>query len=390
MTTTDEDDSTTTTGEIRRGEAYGGRSPQQRERAMYERLIASVEPSLKGDPARLQVYIKLYERELLAEPRLFASRVAATWNEAAGAVILDGYVQFEENKVSLDRLFHYLDFEMVQNNVEVLPSAKLGTKRFALVTAPRSFLFDKPSEPHERLDEALLGEPIYLLREAEQGFFLCASQEGYIGVIDGAHITRVDERAFTAYQSGAQGTLRSDFEKGETTVYTGSRLKCESAPGADPVVLRLPGGGTIEVPAGQVLVRKDEPNQLALAAIAAAKEKLGSKYVWGGVTSDGVDCSGLVQSSYKAQGVNLARDAYMQAYAGTLVGTRWYRAGMRPGDLLYFIGRGGRITHTAIYLGNNEMIEASGTVKLTSIDPNAPNYSRQRDTGLILAKRLFE
>ena len=70
----------------------------------------------------------------------------------------------------------------------------------------------------------------------------------------------------------------------------------------------------------------------------------GSPYQWGGVTPGGVDCSGLVQTTFLARGLTLPRDSSEQARCGTLVALD----DIRPGDLLFFReGSGERVTHVA-------------------------------------------
>jgi cell wall-associated NlpC family hydrolase len=70
----------------------------------------------------------------------------------------------------------------------------------------------------------------------------------------------------------------------------------------------------------------------------------GSPYEWGGVTPYGVDCSGLVQTTFLARGITLPRDSSQQAGCGAPVPLD----GIRPGDLLFFRdGAGEKVTHVA-------------------------------------------
>ena len=80
-------------------------------------------------------------------------------------------------------------------------------------------------------------------------------------------------------------------------------------------------------------------------------------YVWGGVNTNGWDCSGCVQWIYKnIFGVTVPRLTYDQAKVGTAVSlndqNKW-----QIGDLLCFAGSG-VVSHTAIYIGNGQMIHA--------------------------------
>jgi cell wall-associated NlpC family hydrolase len=103
-----------------------------------------------------------------------------------------------------------------------------------------------------------------------------------------------------------------------------------------------------------------------------------------------VDCSGLVQTAFASQGIHLPRDAEQQAIVGKLVATRWHRDGLRRGDVLFFMGRRGAVSHTAIYLGDDQYIEASGSVKVSSFRAEDDGYSRSRDDNFCFAKRIIE
>jgi hypothetical protein len=80
----------------------------------------------------------------------------------------------------------------------------------------------------------------------------------------------------------------------------------------------------------------------------------GTSYEWGGVTPWGCDCSGLVSSSFHLHGVNVPRDAWMQATTGELVEDI---RDLRPADLLFFSDEpDGKITHVAISLGETRVV----------------------------------
>jgi len=386
--------------EIRRGVKMGGEEGKSRTQVYFERIISKVEPDLKGDPGKLDVYTQLFERELISNPRLFATDVTASWDEAGQKVVLEGHVNFQENHEALAKLFKYLKFENVENNVEVLPSKQLGSKKYAFITVPRTLTYDAPTEPRETMTEGFLGDPVFLLKPVENNHFLIAATDGYISYIDGNDIVRVTGEEFQDYQSGVQGVVKEDHkldrgEKDESTLFvpTGAQLKFveETEEGQYRFALPGPMEGIEEVvlPEDDVTLLSPGPDPRALAALEEAIDHLGVDYVWGGKSSAGIDCSGLVQTAYLAQGMNIARDTYMQAYAGKLVATRWYRDGLRKGDLVYFLGSSGRITHTAIYAGDGQYIEASGKVKYSSLNPEDDNYDKGRDEGFCFAKRLF-
>ena len=91
--------------------------------------------------------------------------------------------------------------------------------------------------------------------------------------------------------------------------------------------------------------------------LSATRAQLGRRYVLGGTTPDrGFDCSGLVRYVMAALRVDLPRTAAQQAVVGTEIPKDMKR--LRPGDLLTF-GRGKRITHVGIYVGDGRFVHAS-------------------------------
>lgn len=103
--------------------------------------------------------------------------------------------------------------------------------------------------------------------------------------------------------------------------------------------------------------------------VAVARAQVGSRYRLGGTSPErGFDCSGLIRYIMSALHVELPRTAREQASRGVAVPRD--RASMRPGDLLTF-GRGSRITHIGIYVGEGRFVHAStrtGRVIETSLD----------------------
>ena len=92
--------------------------------------------------------------------------------------------------------------------------------------------------------------------------------------------------------------------------------------------------------------------------VAVARAQLGTRYVLGGTTPKGFDCSGLVRYVMASLRVELPRTAAQQARIGDEVSTDPSR--LRPGDLLTFGRRGGRgVSHIGIYVGEGRYIHAS-------------------------------
>jgi gamma-D-glutamyl-L-lysine dipeptidyl-peptidase len=143
----------------------------------------------------------------------------------------------------------------------------------------------------------------------------------------------------------------------ELTLSYGTRLPLVKW-GGDFATVRTPDGvGTV--------VGVEEPFRPTNASIIAqAKRFLGVHYLWGGLSSWGFDCSGIVWNVYRAHGLTIPRDADPQMHHGTPVG----RSALRPGDLLFF-GSPGYADHVTIYLGNDVQLEAPDSAHRVRISP---------------------
>ncbi|PPA69207.1 peptidase P60 [Jeotgalibacillus proteolyticus] len=116
-------------------------------------------------------------------------------------------------------------------------------------------------------------------------------------------------------------------------------------------------------------------------AISVAKNNIGVKYVWGGTTPKGFDCSGLVKYSFAQAGKTLPRTAAEMYGQGTKVST----SSLKAGDLMFYATSGGsKVTHVAIYIGNGQIIHSTSTNGVR-IDNISNSYWKPRFVG---AKRL--
>ncbi len=124
-------------------------------------------------------------------------------------------------------------------------------------------------------------------------------------------------------------------------VLVGTALGCSSA---QPTA-RLPGPLPHWESSGAAAAPLDPSRR---AALGFAEAQVGKRYCWGGTGPDCFDCSGLVQSAWRAAGVRLPRTSMDQGRA--LIEVRYDE--MQPGDILWWPH------HVGLYAGAGTMIDA--------------------------------
>lgn len=121
--------------------------------------------------------------------------------------------------------------------------------------------------------------------------------------------------------------------------------------------------------------QKSEPQKPGISdriqgVLAKAFTLLGTPYRWGGESTDGFDCSGLVGYVYRTVlNMDLPRVSRQMVNSGEAVD----RAKLAPGDLVFF-GLRGRVNHVGIYVGEGRFVHAPSRGKDVRVDSLTTGY----------------
>lgn len=221
----------------------------------------------------------------------------------------------------------------------------------------------EPSHRSEMVSQLLFGEYAEILEEGGQFLKVKCLYDNYEGWVQTNQLTKVEEDQilFTNEYIGV------NYE--EVLI----NRRCRNMPFGVPVYHPQPPADYLQFGNAQVVYSALEKAAWNTDQKHFSKENmdriiwifLDTPYLWGGKSIYGIDCSGLVQQVFKMFGIKLLRDAYLQAGQGLSVET--FREA-RLGDLAFFQNEKGKVTHVGIILEDNQIIHASGKVRIDTVD----------------------
>lgn len=280
-------------------------------------------------------------------------------------------------------------------DLKLLPDPTLEPRSEALVRAPVAPVYRRPTLRSTLLTQYTLGSRLTLLTRRGRHWRV-RGEDGHVGWVHFGYLIRGELEWALAWERA---------EGGEPVVSIGAELHDE----AGRVFARLPWGArVIQQAGGRILLPDGRSGTVGAGELVpadrlwdrfpprgesvtrTARRWMGVHYLWGGVTPNGVDCSGLAQSVYWIHGVALPRDSDMQADVGDEVvpGDDW--SGLRPGDLLFFAD-GPRVDHVAISLGESHIIHSSASNGGVEVNDLAGELDVERGlrSAFVTARRLL-
>lgn len=243
---------------------------------------------------------------------------------------------------------------------------------------------EKPSDKSQMVNQLLFGEIVKVIDKLKSWLLIQSSGNGYEGWVDSGQIQLISEDTFNALEK-------------ETPVYLANPyLKVNNAKGSILLSLgsRLPFFDKNEFKIGEIEVRFETKPEIHHGKkpkeelVLLAQKCLGIPYLWGGRSYFGIDCSGFSEVIFRTCGYQLPRDSSDQAQVGKTIG---FINEAQAGDLAFFDNEEEQIVHVGILLNNTQIIHASGSVRVDSIDHEGIfNSSLQKYTHkLRLIKRIF-
>jgi cell wall-associated NlpC family hydrolase len=212
--------------------------------------------------------------------------------------------------------------------------------------------------------QLLMGEPVQVLGECDGWSHVAAPWQassrdprGYPGWVRSAHLGDPARRTSTrsATVVGPSATCTTD---GATLELSFGTVLPVASRDEETVTLHLPDGGIGVVSLQGLRVRDDDgaPVLDPDDVLAAARQFLAVRYLWGGTSGWGLDCSGLVHLTLRSFGVLVPRDAHDQEGAATVETVPL--DDVRPGDLYFFARPGERVYHVGFV---TRPVAANGT-----------------------------
>jgi uncharacterized protein YgiM (DUF1202 family) len=289
------------------------------------------------------------------------------------------------------------------DSIIILPDTINNKFYTALVTLSVINLRKEPDHASELVSQAIMGTPVQILKE-DGWWYLIQTPDRYIAWTEKSSVEPMTKEQMTQWRNsdriiytGRNGWILDgpSIDSGVVGDIVAGCIVARAGKKSGYIRVLLPDGREGYINEKDVSVFntfRNRPEPHGDDIVSSAESLLGIPYLWGGSSVKGVDCSGFVQTVFFMNGLVMMRDASLQALHGSRIDISRGFDNLSKGDLLFFGTRqqgSPRVSHVAIYIGDNEYINSSGRVLINSLDSTKTNFSLYRLNSLLMARRVL-
>jgi cell wall-associated NlpC family hydrolase len=234
---------------------------------------------------------------------------------------------------------------------------------------PLSNIYKKPSEVSEVTSQIIYGEKFKILSENKSWIRIKTSFDNYIGYIKKKNYTNSHKPTHKVF------VLKANIFNG-----TNNRTKY-FLPFASKVSIIQVNKKFVEIEKGKWIKKKNikKINHIEKDYLKVLKLFLKTKYVWGGKTHRGIDCSAILQLLYYYNNKFYPRDTKEQLkYSKSNIKTKKFK----KGDVIFWKG------HVAICIDAKKLIHAYGPEKKVLIMSITKTIDRIERTAKLIVKKI--
>jgi len=226
------------------------------------------------------------------------------------------------------------------------------------VLAPLADIYAREGGENCLTSQLLMGDEIYVFDKKNGFSFIQSVKDSYVGYMKDVFIGE-DERDLTHYVRARSTFLYPQADLKSTPVQAlslGTKISIVDFISYRGLLYAVTKTGSA-VFADHLSKIDDRPDDY----VSVAEELLHTPYLWGGASSFGIDCSGLVQLAMALCGLQVLRDSDMQ---GETIGSSLTQTDkLQRGDLIFWPG------HVAIMQNEKKVIHANGKTMDVSSQP---------------------
>ena len=318
-------------------------------------------------------------------------------------VMICGETTSRKASCELDSILQSKGYNVV-NCLKILPEdSGLGEEVWGIVRNSVCNIRSSADYGAENVTQGQMGMPVRIIKKDK--WLLVQTPDDYLGWVENAAIKRVTKEKMELWNStekvvvtalwGQVFTAPNEKSQSVSDVVAGNRLGYLGKKGKYYHVVYADGRrGYISQNVCMKLSQwRKNLDYSAKSILETGKKLIGIPYIWAGLSTKGMDCSGFVRTTLLLHDIIIPRDASQMCLKGERVEIGDFSQ-LQPGDLLFFgshnSGTGKeKVSHVGFYLGNKRFIHSLGCVHENSFDPASDIYDEYNLNRLLFATRVL-